>query len=268
MAASPLQFRSRNLSAAPATAPATPVMAGLLALRGRDHAIVVGVEPVKALQRTRLELLGGDVALLAEHASATHALAAPAMADVAAHEAVAARSITIARGKARPMGGAHLLAGDAAIAVGVDAIEHRIHPLGPALFAALLRLHGREAAVAVEIEPAKALLRALRRLGPRHIRGGRGRSCVRREGSGHRGLSCGLGDRHTACGDQSHAGEDGELLLHLCVPFGENVDEARMFFNCRTFLSAAQEICLTLSPLVGRPSTNRASIASNRFDIL
>ena len=74
MAAFLFQSRSRNSSAAPATAPATPVMAGPLALRGRDHAIVVGVEPIEALKRTRLELLGGDVALLAEHASSAHAL--------------------------------------------------------------------------------------------------------------------------------------------------------------------------------------------------
>jgi hypothetical protein len=100
----------------------------------------------------------------------------------------------------------HFLAGDAAVAVDVEPLEHAVGALHLALFAQLPGLFGREAAVTICVEPDEALVGVLDDLLASHV-----------------GIAVGsrridlLGQRRAGGGDQCRAG-DQDKFLHRIFP--------------------------------------------------
>src|SRR5688572_14076976 len=110
------------------------LLARLAALGRGQRAVAVEVEAVEACQRPFAHLLAGDEALLTEHPPAAHFGTPMAVA------AKAAPGAAIRPHLAAPLAGVVIFgAAEAAVAIGVEALEHASGPLPPALLEGLMR---------------------------------------------------------------------------------------------------------------------------------
>src|SRR5690606_8252195 len=102
---------------------------------------------------------------------------------------------------ARGAGLVHLRAGDVAVMVGVEPLEHPVGALAGALLAQLAGVLRGEAAVMVDVQPGEALVGSLDDL----LSGDVGVAVRARR-------RLGLGERRAGAGDERDAGDKGKLV--------------------------------------------------------